>query len=99
MSDENLHDELTDSIVTQFFKDNEDLALVITIDWIEDLGLRVMVSSDGERSFARSGSLDSVTDALNKAITKAVPKIQEDREYKAKLEAAFDSDLREGEND
>lgn len=89
MTDENLHDELTDSIVTKFFKDNEDLSLVITIDWIEDLGLRVMVSSDGERSFARSGSLDSVTDALNKAITKAEPKIKEDREYKAKLEQAF----------
>ncbi len=99
MTDSNdLHAELTDSIVKKFLVDNEDFSIQIVIDWVDDLGIRAVVLSDGERSFARSGSPDSVTDALNKLIAKAEPKIVEQREYKAKLEAAFAEDLADDED-
>jgi len=91
----NLHDDLTDSIALKFFKDHEDLSLQILIDWQDDLGIRVMMMSDGERAFARSGSAESITDALNKLIQKAIPKIQEDRERQAKIEAAFEDQIGE----
>lgn len=100
MSDpENLHDALTDSIVLKFLKDNENVKLEIVIDWIDDLGIRVMVTSDGDASFARSGSPDSVTDALNKMIAKAEPKLEEYRVEKARMQAAYEAAINDEDDD
>lgn len=95
----NLHDDLTDSIVRAFFRDNEDVKLEIVIDWVEDLGIRVLVTSAHDESFARSGSADSVTDAINKVIAKATPKLIEHREDQARIKAAYEAAISDDEDD
>lgn len=99
MSDENLHDDLTDSIVRDFFRNNEDIKLEIVIDWIDDLGLRVFVTSDGDASFARSGSADSVTDAINKVIAKALPKLEQHRKDQERIKAAYEAAMADDDED
>lgn len=98
-TDENLHDDLTDSIVKAFFLDNEDIKLEIVIDWVEDLGLRVYVTSAGDESFARSGSADSVTDAINRVIAKAKPKLVEHRQDQARIKAAYEAAMNDDEDE
>jgi len=99
MTDPNLHDDLTDSIVRAFFRDNEDVKLEIVIDWVEDLGIRVMVTSMHDDSFARSGSVDSVTDAINRVIAKATPKLVEHRADQARIKAAYEAAMNDEDDD
>jgi hypothetical protein len=96
---EDLHNELTDSIVLAFLRDTEDIKVEIVIDWVEDLGIRVMVVSDGDASFARAGSPDSVTDAINKLIAKAVPKIEKHRADRAQIEAAYEAAMNDEDDE
>jgi len=94
---ESLQDSAVDALVLDFLSKNEDFALDIVIRWEDDLGLKVVLMS-GDDSVARSGHATSVTEGIRRLIAKGLPKVQEQREYKAKLEKAFADDL-EGDDE
>lgn len=93
-----LQDSAVDALVFDFLSKNEDFMLDIVIRWEDDLGLKVVLMS-GDDSVARSGHATSVTEGLRKLIAKGVPKIAEQREYKAKIEKAFADDLAADDED
>lgn len=87
---QNLHEDLTDSIVNAFFTRNEDLDIAIVICYLPDLGIKVQLDSDGEQ-MVLSGDTSSVTRALGKLIAKADKSISEHRAYKARIEKEFEA--------
>lgn len=90
-TEQSLQDSAIDALVLDFLSKNEDYALDIVIRWEDDLGLKVVLMSSDD-SIARSGDATSVTAGIRKLIAKGVPRVQEHREYKAKIEAAFAAD-------
>lgn len=92
-----LQDSAVDALILDFLHKNEDFDLHIVIQWEDDLGLKVVLMS-GSDSVARSGDPEHVTVALAKLIAKGIPKVQEQREYKARIEAAFAAEDDEDDN-
>lgn len=95
---ENLHEDLNDSIVREFFDKNDDVALDIEVTWQIDLGFRVLLRS-GDVTMCRAGHATSLTLAVSRLIERAVPKIAEYRADQAKYEAALETALAEDDDE
>lgn len=83
-----------DTAVYKFLEENKDTDLTITIAFMEDLGLRVEVMSEG--SVARSGDSISITEALLRLLPKAETRISEYKAAQAEVAALFQD---EGDED
>lgn len=95
---ENLHEDLNDTIVREFFETNEDLGLDVEITWQVDLGFRLILSSCGD-TFTRAGHPTSLSLGLIRLVERAKPKVDEYREEKAKIQAAYDAAMAEDDDD
>jgi hypothetical protein len=85
MSDEEFTLSELDTEVFKFLEENKDLEFRIVIEFVEDLGIKVELVSEG--SVGRSGDALSVTNAVLKLLAKAVVSTEEYRRLKAEVDA------------
>lgn len=90
MSEEFSLSEL-DSETFKVLEQYKDVDLRITLDFIEDLGVRVEAFSAGG-SFARSGDSTSITVALLRLLPKIAENIEEYKAQTARIEAMIEGD-------
>lgn len=85
-----LHEDLADSILKDFFEKNSDVDLEAEITWQTDLGFRVIMSSYST-AIARAGHATSLTTALTRLVERTIPKVEEYRTDKARIQAAYEA--------
>lgn len=85
-----------DSELYKLLEEYKNLDLKLTIEFVEDLGIRVEAVSDG--SVGRSGDSVSVTAALLRLLPKIRKTVEEYEERKAELIARIEADIEDEED-